>query len=74
MSTILREQSNKGRTIIEKFEDHADVAFAVVLLTPDDRGGSASVPETEYRPRARQNVVLELGFFLGRLRCAFHPS
>ena len=37
---ILHEQANKGRTIIEKFEDHADVAFAVVLLTPDDIGES----------------------------------
>ena len=36
---ILHEQANAGRTIIEKFEDHADVTFAVVLLTPDDEGG-----------------------------------
>ena len=36
---ILHEQANAGRAIIEKFEDHADdVAFAVVLLTPDDEG------------------------------------
>ncbi len=38
---ILHEQPNRGRTIIEKFEDYAGVAFAVVLLTPDDVGGSA---------------------------------
>ena len=63
---ILHEQANKGHTIIEKFEDHADVAFAVVLLTPDDVGkgkGEKSDPKL----RARQNVILELGFFLGRL-------
>ena len=63
---ILHEQANKGRTIIEKFEDHADVAFAVVLLTPDDMGGLKD-KETELKPRARQNVILELGFFLGKL-------
>jgi hypothetical protein len=35
---ILREQPNLGRTLIEKFEEYADVGFAIVLLTPDDRG------------------------------------
>lgn len=63
---ILHEQPNRGRTIIEKFEEHADVAFAVVLFTPDDLGypnGKAG----EIKPRARQNVVLELGFFMAAL-------
>ena len=64
---ILHEQPNKGRTIIEKFEDYADVAFAVVLLTPDDRGGISTGPFESQRSRARQNVLLELGFFLGAL-------
>ena len=64
---ILREQPNKGRTIIEKFEDYADVGFAIVLLTADDRGGTTSCPYDEQKPRARQNVILELGYFLGRL-------
>ena len=63
---VFDESPNKGRTIIEKFEAHADVAFAVVLFTPDDVGHAAGKPE-ELRPRARQNVVLELGFFLGAL-------
>lgn len=62
---ILAEQASKGLTIIEKFERHADVAFAVALLTPDDRGSESS--ETEQMFRARQNVVFELGFFLGKL-------
>lgn len=62
---ILHEQANKGRTIIEKFEDLADVAFAVVLLTPDDMGGLKD-EQTEPKSRARQNVILELGFFLGK--------
>jgi len=65
-SVILHEQRNKGKTIIEKFEVNADVGFAIVLLTPDDMGYKASTPDrTEYR--ARQNVVLELGYFFGKL-------
>lgn len=64
---ILHEQPNKGRTLIEKFEDYADVSFAVVLLTPDDMGYSVASDPSAARPRARQNVVLELGFFLGQL-------
>ncbi len=62
---ILHEQPSMGRTVIEKFEAHADVGFAVVLLTPDDVGGLASSGKLE--PRARQNVILELGYFIGRL-------
>jgi predicted nucleotide-binding protein len=52
--------------VIEKFEAHADVVFAVVLFTPDDVGYPAASPE-KARPRARQNVVLELGFFMAML-------
>jgi predicted nucleotide-binding protein len=74
---ILHEQPNRGRTIIEKFEAHADVAFAVVLFTPDDVGYPAGKAD-ESKPRARQNVVLELGFFmaaLGRERvCVLYKS
>ncbi|TDG05286.1 hypothetical protein E1N52_26485 [Paraburkholderia guartelaensis] len=69
---ILHEQANQGRTVIEKIEANRDVGFAVVLLTPDDVG--RSVKEDELKPRARQNVLLELGYFichLGRERvCA----
>ncbi|MGN7770767.1 TIR domain-containing protein [Phyllobacterium sp. 22552] len=61
---ILHEQANKGRTVIEKFEANADVGFAVILLTPDDIGGAKNGEQTA---RARQNVVLELGYFIGRL-------
>lgn len=61
---ILHEQANQGRTIIEKVVAHSDVGFAVVLLTPDDEGCvKGGTPE----PRARQNVLLELGYFIGRL-------
>jgi len=64
---ILHEQANKGRTIIEKFEDHSsNVKYAVVLLTPDDLGGLRSEP-TKQSPRARQNVVFEMGHFFGKL-------
>ena len=63
---VLQEQANEGRTIIEKFEDYADVGFAVVVCTPDDVGALASDHEN-LRPRPRQNVIFELGFFLGRM-------
>jgi predicted nucleotide-binding protein len=66
-TVIFREQPNRGRTIIEKLVDFKDVSFAVVLLTADDKGGLATLPPDEYSFRARQNVILELGFFLGAL-------
>jgi predicted nucleotide-binding protein len=62
---ILHEKPNAGKTIIEKFESHSNVGFAVVLLTPDDVGGAKIHKRT--KPRARQNVILELGFFIGSL-------
>jgi predicted nucleotide-binding protein len=61
---ILHEQANRGGTVIEKIEFHGDVSFAVVLLTPDDEGCKIGEPVER---RARQNVLLELGYFLGRL-------
>ena len=64
--TILHEQPNSGRTLIEKFEQHAPAAFAVILLTPDDVGAVVG-EEDNLKPRARQNVILELGYFLGLL-------
>ncbi len=63
---ILHEQPDQGFTIIEKFETYAkQVGFAVVLLTPDDLGGPASAPALI--ARARQNVIFELGYFVGKL-------
>ncbi|MGI9411688.1 MAG: TIR domain-containing protein [Hyphomicrobiaceae bacterium] len=62
---ILNEQTMRGRTILEKFEHHADVGFAIVLLTPDDIGSTGD--SGEFKNRARQNVVLECGFFLAKL-------
>lgn len=66
VAVILAEQADQGRTIIEKFEDHGNEAdYAIVLMTPDDFGG---VSGDDPHPRARQNVILELGYFMGRLQ------
>jgi predicted nucleotide-binding protein len=63
---ILHERPDSGRTIIEKFEAHSNVGFAVILLTPDDIGYPSDAPGMA-QPRARQNVLFELGFFIGNL-------
>jgi predicted nucleotide-binding protein len=63
---ILDEQPNQGRTIFQKFQDHSDVAFAIVLLTGDDIGGEKVTSPERLSPRARQNVILEFGYFLGK--------
>jgi predicted nucleotide-binding protein len=65
-AVILHEQANRGRTIIEKLEHHVDARFVVVLLTPDDVGASRK-DVASLRPRARQNVIFELGLFIGKL-------
>jgi len=62
---ILHEQANSGKTIIEKFEEHSNVGFAIILLTDDDLGKSKK--EENLNSRARQNVILELGYFIGKL-------
>lgn len=74
---ILHEQPNRGRALIDKFEQHSsDVVFAVVIITPDDLGAAKSELDagsddkkklTRLNPRARQNVILELGYFYGKL-------
>lgn len=74
---ILHEQPSKGQTLIEKIEHNSDVGFAVVLLTGDDLGCMKGETDN-LKPRARQNVVFELGYFfglLGRKRvCALYES
>ena len=62
---LLHEQASGGDTIIEKFERNSDVSYAVVLLSPDDVG-AARDKKDELQARARQNVVLELGYFIGK--------
>jgi predicted nucleotide-binding protein len=63
-AVILHEQASSGQTIIEKIEAHTNVGFAVVLYTPCDVGGYANEPQ---RSRARQNVVFEHGYLIGKL-------
>lgn len=72
---ILHERPDQGQTVIEKFEREAVVGFAVVLCTADDLAESERVLEAQLgdpdkpvlRRRARQNVVFELGYFVGRI-------
>jgi predicted nucleotide-binding protein len=67
--TVLHDQPNAGRTLIEKFEGEGGGAtFAVVLLTGDDVGRLNDADDSiALERRARQNVVFELGFFVGLL-------
>jgi predicted nucleotide-binding protein len=60
-SIVLHEQADKGRTIIDKLVGETQIAgYAIALLTPDDLTQDGST-------RARQNVILEIGYFLGLL-------
>jgi predicted nucleotide-binding protein len=62
---ILHERANRGRHLLTKFQEESEGAsFAVVLITPDDEGALVGEP---HRKRARQNVVFELGFFIGKM-------
>src|SRR5699024_10852724 len=63
---VLADQANRGQDILGKLITHAQEAcFAVVLLTPDDFGRSKQGEDD--KPRARENVVFELGLFIGLL-------
>jgi len=100
---ILYEQPSRGRTVVEKLEDHSNVGYAFAILTPDDQGisseeaikllsnaigkenstleemksflksGKAEAVFTIvqlfslFKPRARQNVFMEFGYFWGLL-------
>jgi predicted nucleotide-binding protein len=65
---VLHRQIDKGLTIIEKFEKYSCVDYAIVLLTPDDSVSTGKEGDTGYTEfRARQNVIFELGFFIGKL-------
>jgi predicted nucleotide-binding protein len=63
---VLQEEPGTTRTIIEKVEKHANAHFAIILITPDDFGGNRTEPSIQMA-RARQNVIFEYGFFLGKL-------
>ncbi|WP_245504896.1 TIR domain-containing protein [Rhizobium leguminosarum] len=78
---VLHRQADGGRTIIEKFEDHADVGYAFILMTPDEIAYLVSEdakPDAERKKefRARPNVIWEFGYFVGRLgrqrTCCIH--
>ena len=64
---ILHEQPNRGMTVIEKLESTSERSgFAIALLSPDDVGALATEADAP-KPRARQNVIYELGYFVGLL-------
>lgn len=66
-SVILHERVNQGASLLEKVLREATTAeYAVILLTPDDLGAKVGEPD-KLLPRARQNVILELGLFIGML-------
>lgn len=76
---ILHEQAEKGRVLIEKFEEHAsEVGYAFVILTPDDVGGARGGKPNQLKPRARQNVIFEFGYLMGKLGrdriCCLHTG
>jgi predicted nucleotide-binding protein len=62
---ILNDQISQSKTVIEKLESYSDVGFAIVLLSPCDKG--CAKDSTDFKARARQNVILELGYFIGKL-------
>lgn len=62
---ILHEQPNRGKTIIEKIETFSNVCYAIILYTPCDKGASRN--NQDLLPRARQNVVFEHGYLIGKL-------
>lgn len=62
---ILSNKSNEGKTIIEKIEHYSNVSAAICLFTADDKGKVKS--EKSLNSRARQNVVFETGYFMGKL-------
>lgn len=69
---VLANTGGGGMTIIEALESeiggHPDAArFGIVLMTPDDVGYSKRDGEAKAEPRARQNVVLEMGMLISSL-------
>lgn len=62
---ILNEKAHQGETLIEKLETHSEVGFAIVILSADDEGKAKG--DHAYLPRSRQNVIAELGYFIGKL-------
>jgi predicted nucleotide-binding protein len=69
---VLHRQPDKGRTLIEKFEQNSDVGYAFILLTPDDVAYTVeqdALPDSSRKKekRSRPNVIFEFGYFVGKL-------
>jgi predicted nucleotide-binding protein len=66
---ILQNSDAGGATIIEALEQHIyrESGFGIILLTPDDYGYSKDLTEADRKPRARQNVILEMGMVMAAL-------
>lgn len=66
---ILQNSDGESKTVIEALEKniYREAAFGIILLTPDDFGYSKAAGETEKQPRARQNVILEMGMVMAAL-------
>lgn len=69
---VLQNTGGAGLTIIEALEKEigpgaAEVKFGIVLLTPDDFGYAKADGADKAQPRARQNVVLEMGMLLSSI-------
>ena len=80
---VLHRQIDQGKTLIEKFEQHSDVGYAIILLTPDEIAYStdqSSLNENDRitERRARPNVIFEFGYFVGKLGrsrvCCIHKE
>ncbi len=63
---ILHEQASSGHTIIEKIEENTNVGFGIVLYTPCDLGASQKQKD-QLKARARQNVIFEHGYLIGKI-------
>ena len=66
--TVLDEQPGNDLTVIENLDKYADdTGFVIALLTPDDVGGVKNEAVQQLNPRAHQNVIFEIGYFIGKL-------
>lgn len=66
---ILQNSDGGGKTIIEALEKniYEETAFGIVLMTPDDFGYAKTKADADRQPRARQNVILEMGMIMAKL-------
>ena len=69
---VLANTGGGGLTIIEALEKEigpskSQARFGIVLMTPDDVGYAKKDGSEKAEPRARQNVVLELGMLISAI-------